>query len=331
MLGPNGAGKSTLLRAVAGLEELSRGSLAVGGHVWQDDAGCSCRPSSAGPAWSSRTTGCSRTSTSATTSPSPAGRPRVSARRGPGSTATAGSAGSGSPTSPTAARTSSPAARPSGWRWPGRSRASPRCCCSTSRWRRSTRARGSTYARSCASTSPTSTGPVVLVTHDPLEAMVLADRLLVIEGGPRGPGRHARPRSPVGRPRRTSPGWSASTSGPAGSEPTGVVDLDGGGPARRERPTSGTGRCWSRCVPARSPCTPTTPSTRAPATSGRARSPRWRCWPTGCASRWRARPPRWPTSRRLPSPSSGSRSGRRVWLSAKATEIEAYADLVAAP
>ena len=36
VLGPNGAGKSTLLRAVAGLVELAEGRLAVGGRTWQD-------------------------------------------------------------------------------------------------------------------------------------------------------------------------------------------------------------------------------------------------------------------------------------------------------
>ena len=35
VLGPNGAGKSTLLRAIAGLEDLSTGSVEVGGQVWQ--------------------------------------------------------------------------------------------------------------------------------------------------------------------------------------------------------------------------------------------------------------------------------------------------------
>jgi molybdate transport system ATP-binding protein len=35
VLGPNGAGKSTLLRAIAGLEELSTGSVEVDGQVWQ--------------------------------------------------------------------------------------------------------------------------------------------------------------------------------------------------------------------------------------------------------------------------------------------------------
>jgi molybdate transport system ATP-binding protein len=36
VLGPNGAGKSTLLRAVAGLAELSAGRIEVGPHTWQD-------------------------------------------------------------------------------------------------------------------------------------------------------------------------------------------------------------------------------------------------------------------------------------------------------
>ncbi|MCW2817763.1 MAG: transporter ATP-binding protein, partial [Marmoricola sp.] len=36
VLGPNGAGKSTLLRAVAGLVELAEGRLAVGDRTWQD-------------------------------------------------------------------------------------------------------------------------------------------------------------------------------------------------------------------------------------------------------------------------------------------------------
>jgi molybdate transport system ATP-binding protein len=39
VLGPNGAGKSTLLRAVAGLEELSSGSVEVAGQVWQGPGG----------------------------------------------------------------------------------------------------------------------------------------------------------------------------------------------------------------------------------------------------------------------------------------------------
>lgn len=37
VLGPNGAGKSTLLRAVAGLEVMESGTITVAGRVWQDD------------------------------------------------------------------------------------------------------------------------------------------------------------------------------------------------------------------------------------------------------------------------------------------------------
>lgn len=51
----------------------------------------------------------------------------------------------------------------------------------------------------------------VLVTHDPLDAMVLADRLVVIEHG-RVVQEGTPPRSPAGRVPTTSPGWSASTS-----------------------------------------------------------------------------------------------------------------------
>ncbi len=38
VLGPNGAGKTTLLRALAGLLPVSRGRIAVGDDVWDDDA-----------------------------------------------------------------------------------------------------------------------------------------------------------------------------------------------------------------------------------------------------------------------------------------------------
>ena len=37
VLGPNGAGKTTLLRAVAGLAELTEGRVEVGPHTWQDE------------------------------------------------------------------------------------------------------------------------------------------------------------------------------------------------------------------------------------------------------------------------------------------------------
>ena len=51
-------------------------------------------------------------------------------------------------------------------------------------------------------------GPSLLVTHDPLEALVLADRLLVIEDGRIVQDGHARRRWPGDRRPTTSPGWS---------------------------------------------------------------------------------------------------------------------------
>ncbi|MBS0316887.1 MAG: molybdenum ABC transporter ATP-binding protein [Proteobacteria bacterium] len=38
LFGPSGSGKTTCLRAIAGLERTARGTLTVGGEVWQDDA-----------------------------------------------------------------------------------------------------------------------------------------------------------------------------------------------------------------------------------------------------------------------------------------------------
>ena len=51
-------------------------------------------------------------------------------------------------------------------------------------------------------------GPTLVITHDPLEAMVMTDRLLVIEAGRVvQAGAAGRGREP-GRPPSTWPGWS---------------------------------------------------------------------------------------------------------------------------
>ena len=54
---------------------------------------------------------------------------------------------------PTATRRSSPAASASAWRWPGRSRSSRRCCCSTSPSARSTPRSARTCAPGCAAST----------------------------------------------------------------------------------------------------------------------------------------------------------------------------------
>ena len=84
-------------------------------------------------------------------------------------------------TSPTASRPRSPAARLSESRsrapWPP----TPACCCSTSRWQHSTSPSLRRCGRPCAECSADRT--VVLVTHDALDALLLADSVVVLEGG----------------------------------------------------------------------------------------------------------------------------------------------------
>ncbi len=89
-----------------------------------------------------------------------------------------GSTGSGSPTTPTTGRGPCPAGRPSGSRWPGRSPPNRACCCSTSRWPRSTSAPAARCGATCAATSTTFDGVRLLVTHDPVDAYALADRVV---------------------------------------------------------------------------------------------------------------------------------------------------------
>ena len=74
-----------------------------------------------------------------------------------------------------------PAASASAWRWRARWRGGRRCCCSTSRWRRST--------RSCAKSTQAELMEVqrrlgmtfIIVTHDQEEAMTVADRIGVMD------------------------------------------------------------------------------------------------------------------------------------------------------
>ena len=80
-------------------------------------------------------------------------------------------------------RRPSPADRPSGWRWPGRWPPIPGSCCSTSRWRRSTPGPAATVRRDLRHHLADFDGATVLVTHDPLDALALADRVVVLEEG----------------------------------------------------------------------------------------------------------------------------------------------------
>ena len=66
LVGPSGCGKSTTLRMVAGLEEISAGTVRIGDRVVT-----TCPPRTAISRWSSRTTRSTRTCRSPTTWASP--------------------------------------------------------------------------------------------------------------------------------------------------------------------------------------------------------------------------------------------------------------------
>ena len=74
-------------------------------------------------------------------------------------------------------------ARPSGSPWPGPWRPTRGCCCSTSRWPPSTRPPAPSSRRDLRRHLASFDGTRLLVTHDPLEAIALADRLVVLEAG----------------------------------------------------------------------------------------------------------------------------------------------------
>ena len=56
LVGPSGCGKTTALRMVAGLEDITSGTLRIGGKE-----ATTCRRRTATSRWSSRTTRCTRT------------------------------------------------------------------------------------------------------------------------------------------------------------------------------------------------------------------------------------------------------------------------------
>ena len=101
----------------------------------------------------------------------------------PGPRRTRCSSGWGWPTWPGPSPGRCRAARPSGWRWPGPWPSSPWSCCSTSRWPPSTPGPGLHVRAELRRHLAGFPGARLLVTHDPVDALVLADRLVVLEAG----------------------------------------------------------------------------------------------------------------------------------------------------
>ncbi len=174
------------------------------------------------------------------------------------------------------------------------------CCCSTSRWPRWTPVPGWTPGPSCTGIWPRDPGATLLVTHDPLDALVLADRLVIIEDGRvvqegdaatiTGAAAH-RLRGPAGRPEPV-PGHGRRARRHA--RPTAA-------PSRS--PTRWTVTCSWRSRRPRSPCTRAA-RTAARATPGRRPSPASSATATtcGCSSTGRSRRRRRHPGRRRPAP-----------------------------
>ena len=134
-----------------------------------------------------------------------------------GSTSCSGSWAS--PSSPTTARASSPAACASGWPSPGPWRPSPTCSCSTSPSAPSTPRPSGRCRTSCCRSGSAPGATILMVTHDVAEAVYLSNRIYVLVvparagwprrstvpfGEPAGPAHP--PRRPVPRPPRRDRG-----------------------------------------------------------------------------------------------------------------------------
>ena len=112
--------------------------------------------------------------------PRRSGRP---SRRDPRHACTSCSSWCSSTGSPTAIPRSSRAASASASRWRARSPSSPGCCCSTSRSARSTPRCARSCGAGCGACTTRSHVTSVFVTHDQEEALEVADRVVVMNGG----------------------------------------------------------------------------------------------------------------------------------------------------
>ena len=322
VLGPNGAGKSTLLRAVAGLEQLSQGSVGVGVHAWQQPglfvpaeqrrAGVVFQDYRLFPhldvrdnvAFSARSSGSGRAASRAHAQEwlERLGLAELAGRRPhqlSGGQSQRVALARALALEPEVLLLDEPmAALDAGARIDVR-----------------------TFLRAHLADFA---GPVVLVTHDPLEAMVLADRVMVLEAG-----RVVQQGTPAEVARRPASAYVARLvglnlwSGTLAAE--GLVGLDDGGhlEVATEAPQG-------KVLVSLRPSAITVHTDHPEHTSTR------NVWPARVASmevladRVRLQLDGAPSALADVTPAAVAELdlevGREVWLSAKATEVEAYAD-----
>jgi molybdate transport system ATP-binding protein len=168
-------------------------------------------------------------------------------------------------------------------------------------------------------------GPVVLVTHDPLEAMVLADRLLVIEGG-----RLVQEGPPADVARHPASSYVARLVGlnlwPGRLDPTsGTVVLDDGGELAVATQAPG-GRVLVSLRPNAITLHTEWPEHTSTRNVWEGRIADMELLADRVRLQVQGRPAALVDVTHSAVAELGLDVGRRVWLSAKATEAEAYSD-----